>query len=829
MAFASSRFARVGAAIVLSLGMTAGLASTVLAVVGTEAANSTVVPSPATVVADGTTTSTITVTLLSSTNVALVGNTVTLTQTSGPGTATISAASGLSTSSGVVTFTVRSTTAGADVFRATDTTDTVVITQTATVTFTPGSAIAAMSTLTPTSASIVANGTSTQVLTVTAKDAYGNTLTSGGATVTITKYSGTGTIIPTPTPTDNGDGTYTATVIAPTIAGSGDFVATLGGSVVQSGTANQTQAVITYTGGTASALSTVSASPTSVPADGATTSTITVTLKDSGGNPVPVKTVTLTQTSGPGTATISAASGLSTSSGVVTFTVKSSTAGADVFQARDTTDSFTVTQTATVTFTAAKIVVSAPSNAAIGTPFNVTVTAEDQYGNAAAGYTGTVHFTSSDGLAALPANYLFTAADAGSHVFSVTLNSAGTWYVTATDTVTPAVTGTSGAIIVAAAGTYHNVTPARLLDTRINLGITGPLHANSPASFLVWGRGSVPSNAAAVTGNLTVADSTSGWAVFLGPNSTSSPGSSTINFTAGQIVANGVTVALSPTGYLWATYISTSGQTTDLVFDVTGYFTPDTSGAYYHAITPVRVLDTRSGTGLSGKFSANTPRSFQVAGLYGVPSSAMAVTGNLTVTDATSGWAVFLGPNSTSSPGSSTINFKAGQTVANGVTVGLSTTGTLSATYMSTTGQTIDLVFDVTGYFVQGDTSGARYVPITPARILDTRVGNGLYGAQAANTPATFAVWGYGGVPSNALGVTGNLTVTDSTSGWAVFLGPNPNYAPSTSTVNFLAGQVVANGVTVGLSSTGTLSATYLSTTGQTTDLVFDVTGYFVH
>ncbi|MHA8054298.1 Ig-like domain-containing protein, partial [Aquirufa sp. OSTEICH-129A] len=71
-----------------------------------------------------------------------------------------------------------------------------------------GAADAAISTLTPTSASIVADGSTTQVLTVTAKDANGNNLTAGGATVTITNSSGSGTI---GSVTDNSNGTYTAT------------------------------------------------------------------------------------------------------------------------------------------------------------------------------------------------------------------------------------------------------------------------------------------------------------------------------------------------------------------------------------------------------------------------------------------------------------------------------------------------------------------------------------------------------------------------------------------------------------------------------------------
>jgi serine protease len=382
-------------------------------------------------------------------------------------------------------------------------------------------------------------------------------------------------------------------------------------------------------------------------------------------------------------------------------------------------------------------------------------------------------------------------------------------------------------VMTPAGATYQPITPVRLLDTRSGNGLTGKLVANTPRTFQITGRDGIPSNATAVTGNLTVTGSTSGWAVFLGPVATASPTSSTINFSAGQVLANGVTVALSPTGYLWATYISTTGQTTDLVFDVTGYFTPDTSGAYYHAITPARVLDTRSGIGLSGKFSANIPRTFQVTGTY-VPSNAMAVTGNLTVTGSTSGWAVFLGPNSTSSPTSSTINFKTGGIVANNVTVGLSTLGTLSATYISTTGQTTDLVFDVTGYFVQGDTTGARYVPVTPARLLDTRVGNGLTAKLSANVPATFQVTGRSSIPTYATAVTGNVTVVNETYSWAVFVGPDPTASPGTSTVNFNKGDIVANGLTVALGSDGTLSATYISTSGNTTDLVFDVTGYFV-
>ena len=88
---------------------------------------------------------------------------------------------------------------------------------------------------------------------------------------------------------------------------------------------------------------------------------------------------------------------------------------------------------------------------------------------------------------------------------------------------------------------------------------------------------------------------------------------------------------------------------------------------------------------------------------------------------------------------------------------------------------------------------------------------------------------GQGGVPSNAVAVTGNLTVTGQTSAGFVSLTPTPTNNPTTSTLNFPLGDNRANGVTVALSGTGGLSATFVgSSGGATTDLLFDVTGYFV-
>jgi hypothetical protein len=100
-------------------------------------------------------------------------------------------------------------------------------------------------------------------------------------------------------------------------------------------------------------------------------------------------------------------------------------------------------------------VVTKSSSVTAGKALNVTVTAQDAYGNTVTGYTGTVHFTSTDAQAVLPADYTFTAADAGKHTFSVTPKTAGSQTVTVTDTASSVVTGTSGAITVNPAAATH--------------------------------------------------------------------------------------------------------------------------------------------------------------------------------------------------------------------------------------------------------------------------------------------------------------------------------------------------------------------------------------
>ncbi len=140
--------------------------------------------------------------------------------------------------------------------------------------------------------------------------------------------------------------------------------------------------------------------------------------------------------------------------GYASFAITLKTAGVDTITA---TDTLGTTGSALVTVTPGPVsrfaVTAPPGTLYTGAVVPVTVTAEDAYGNkvttsALAPYTGTVQFSSSDGAAVLPSDYTFTTADDGVHVFNVTLNTAGSQTITATDTTTASITGTTSPLAV---------------------------------------------------------------------------------------------------------------------------------------------------------------------------------------------------------------------------------------------------------------------------------------------------------------------------------------------------------------------------------------------
>ena len=135
-----------------------------------------------------------------------------------------------------------------------------------------------------------------------------------------------------------------------------------------------------------------------------------------------------------------------------TTTASFTTAGAYVlrFTANDSLRSANSDVTITVNPGAAVAlsVTGVTSPRIVGTAGTVTVTARDAGGNVAGSFVGTIHFTSTDPTATLPADYTFVVGDAGVHTFPVTFNTIGTRSITATDTINATITGTQSGIAV---------------------------------------------------------------------------------------------------------------------------------------------------------------------------------------------------------------------------------------------------------------------------------------------------------------------------------------------------------------------------------------------
>jgi len=109
------------------------------------------------------------------------------------------------------------------------------------------------------------------------------------------------------------------------------------------------------------------------------------------------------------------------------------------------------------------------ANVTTGMNVNVTVRALDASGALATNYAGTVHFTSSDAQATLPADSKLVG---GTGNFSVTLKTIGSQTITATDTITASLKGTTSAIIVVSnAATHFSVSPADA-QTRVTFKFT---------------------------------------------------------------------------------------------------------------------------------------------------------------------------------------------------------------------------------------------------------------------------------------------------------------------------------------------------------------------
>ena len=216
------------------------------------------------------------------------------------------------------------------------------------------------------------------------------------------------------------------------------------------------------------------------------------------------------------------------------------------------------------------------------------------------------------------------------------------------------------------------------------------------------------------------------------------------------------------------------------------------SGGRYVPLAPSRVLDTRTGVGVSTAafLQGQSFLRLQLAGRGGVPASgAVAVLLNTTVTDSAGGGHLSVVPTPGAAPSVSNLNFRAGQTVANLVLADLAADGSVQI-YNGSFGAA-NVVADVQGYYTSGTPVSGGLAPMEPRRILDSRTGVGI---QAGPVPAFFAAPAgtAQGLPAGVGSVLLNVTATNTTAGGYVGLAVGPGSKP-VSNLNYGPGDTVPN------------------------------------
>jgi hypothetical protein len=277
------------------------------------------------------------------------------------------------------------------------------------------------------------------------------------------------------------------------------------------------------------------------------------------------------------------------------------------------------------------------------------------------------------------------------------------------------------------------------------------------------------------------------------------------------------------------------------------------AGGEYHPLAPQRIYDSRPASAVNepspGPKPANaTQPTFDIGvlGLGGVPdrpADVLAVVVNITVTEPTAaGWLNAYGSGAPAGV-ASIVNFSAQQTVPNLSIVRPGTNGRLTVKlFTQNPSATAHVVVDVFGWFSTSSNAeqGARLVPITPGRLLDTRTD---LNRTPANTPlgrgesmelqVRGATLGTGEVlpaSTDVVGVVLNVTgVNDLPASVSTFLSVYPEdlggAAPSTSNLNLVRGQIKPNMAIVPIGADGKVR---IFNNSGATHVVVDVAGYLI-
>jgi CSLREA domain-containing protein len=249
-------------------------------------------------------------------------------------------------------------------------------------------------------------------------------------------------------------------------------------------------------------------------------------------------------------------------------------------------------------------------------------------------------------------------------------------------------------------------------------------------------------------------------------------------------------------------------------------------------VVPLRLMDTRTDpafhVGPQHRLGPNESQDLVVAGGASspVPVDATAVVVNVTAVGPTDGSHVDVWPTGTSRPNVSNLNFVAGQTVPNLVKVKVGAGGQIS---LFNRNGSVDVLVDVVGYY-RSEPAAARYTPIVPNRVVDTRADPTYHVGPLSRLgdrtdPQSLTVRGGStGVPVDATAIIANVTVVDPTAASHLDLWPDGSAHPNGSNLNYVPGQTVANLVVVKVSAGGKID---LVNQNGSVDVIVDIVGYF--
>ncbi|MEU5314945.1 LamG-like jellyroll fold domain-containing protein [Streptomyces sp. NPDC021562] len=280
---------------------------------------------------------------------------------------------------------------------------------------------------------------------------------------------------------------------------------------------------------------------------------------------------------------------------------------------------------------------------------------------------------------------------------------------------------------------------------------------------------------------------------------------------------------------------------------------PYTPAGYHQAVTPTRVLDTRSSGGLTytsgitagaSTVTSDSVTQLKIAGdtvttpVSGapakIPSTVTAVAVDVTATAQTDHGYVTTYADGTQRPVTSSTNFTAGTTRTGYQIVPVGNDGKIDLyTHLDTSSATTALIVDVTGYFTSDPslTGNQTYTPLTSqVRALDTRSSVAhtsltTTGTVAAGTNFTLQMTGLNGIPSNATAVAVNLAAANA-AGTGFLQAYATGYAPTADTsLSFNPGNAIASlsgDVPIGTSGTITISVH-----SSAAAVIADISGYY--